>query len=502
MQNKPSFYITTTLPYVNGLPHIGHAMEFVRADSIARYKELMDMDVYFNTGTDEHGQKIAEKAEAEGKEVKEYVDYYAGEFKRAAMALGLKEEVNFIRTTDEKHIAAAQEMWRRCDANGYIYKKNYQAKYCVGCELFKSDSECEDGHCIIHPHYEIELIDEENYFFKFSAFQEKLLELYNSKDFVVPEFRQKEITTFVEGGLQDFSISRLKEKMSWGVPVPGDDNHVMYVWFDALTNYISTLDWPVEGEGSDFDKYWVNGNPIQYCGKDNLRQQSAMWQAMLMAAGLPNSDKIIINGFINSGGQKMSKSLGNVINPFDMIDHFKDVTAFPEEALRYYLLRHINPFEDSDMTMEKVEEAYTANLVNGLGNLVSRLLNMCEKYEVEYDTSKLFYNVEFKTCEGAKCSEYHARMEGFNIQKAMDSIWSRVKDIDEEITSKEPFKVFKTDPDKARSDLDYMVYKLGKIVKELKPLMPKTSAAIAEAIEKKQKPETPLFGRLVAPEEA
>lgn len=495
MYMKPS-YITTTLPYVNASPHVGFAMEIIRADVIARYKTLLGYDVFFNTGTDEHGQKIYDKAIENRETPQAYVDRYAAEFQALTTQLGLLPTIHFIRTTDAHHIAAAQEMWRRCAANGYIYKAQYQAKYCVGCELAKTDSELVDGFCPVHPGKELTRIDEENYFFKFSALAERLMEFYTAHpNFVTPDFRFNEIKSFVERGLQDFSISRNKEKMSWGVPVPDDDQQVMYVWFDALTNYISTLGWP--GDEIAFSRFWKEGTTIQYCGKDNLRQQSAMWQAMLMAADLPTTERIIINGFINAAdGTKMSKTLGNVIAPTDIIDSFKDVTPYPEEVLRYYLARHINSFDDSGMSMDTVKEAYRAHLQNGLGNLTSRLMNMVVNYEVEYDPQELYYNQPFGVIEGDRCRGYLAALENFDIQKAMDITWSRIKDLDEEISNKEPFKLFKTDPDQARADLAGMIFKLGKVVKEITPIMPRTAAAIAELLDTKKKPEGVLFGRL------
>lgn len=364
---KP-FYITTTLPYVNADPHIGFAMEIVRADALARYQRLLGAEVVFNTGTDEHGLKIHRKAEERGISTQTYVDEYAAKFHALKDALNLSY-TNFIRTTDEHHKKAAQEFWKLCDANGDIYKKNYQVKYCVGCELEKTDSELVDDKCAIHPTYEIELIDEENYFFRFSAYQDKLLKLYEQKDFVVPEHRLNEIRAFVERGLQDFSISRLKEKMPWGVEVPGDENQVMYVWFDALVNYISTLEWP-ENEGR-FKKFWPG---VQLAGKDNLRQQSAMWQAMLMSAGLPTSKQVFIGGFITSEGQKMSKSVGNVVAPYDVVDQYGT------DAVRYFLLGGISAYADGDWSTERFEKFYIAHLANGIGNLTSRVLTMIEKY--------------------------------------------------------------------------------------------------------------------------
>ncbi|MGB0925428.1 MAG: methionine--tRNA ligase, partial [Minisyncoccia bacterium] len=295
---KKKQYITTTLPYVNAKPHVGFAMEIIRADAFARYQKLTGHDVFFNTGTDEHGMKIHQAAEKAGISVMDYVNPLAAEFKGLIELLGLSSDIHFIRTTDKQHVDAAQEFWKRCNDNGFIYKKNYQAKYCVGCELTKTDSDLENGECPIHPGRPIELIDEENYFFKFSACEEFLLNFYKEHPtFVIPDFRFNEIKAFVGRGLQDFSISRLKTKMPWGIPVPGDDDHVMYVWFDALVNYISTLGWP--NDTKTFNDFWKDGLPVQYAGKDNLRQQSAMWQAMLHAAQLPNTKQIVINGFIN-----------------------------------------------------------------------------------------------------------------------------------------------------------------------------------------------------------
>ena len=380
MTKQNSFYITTTLPYVNAPLHMGHALELVRADTIARYKKLIGCDVYFNTGTDEHGIKIYEKAKEKNLEVKDFVDQGFETFKEQLKMFGVSEDIHFIRTTDEHHEKSAQEFWKRVSENGYIYKKNYEAKYCVGCESEKTDSELENNECKEHPGVKISIIKEENYFFKYSAFQEKLLDFYEKNpNFIVPDFRFNEIKSFVNNGLQDFSISRLKSKMPWGIEVPGDSEHVMYVWFDALVNYISTLGWPENIE--QFEKYWINGTPTQYCGKDNTRFQGAMWQAMLMAAFGDDkhcSSQIVVDGFITGeNGVRMSKTIGNVVDPRDVVNEYGT------DALRYFLLREISSFEDSPFTIERFKDAYNSGLANGLGNLVSRTMQMVVSYGID-----------------------------------------------------------------------------------------------------------------------
>ncbi|MDB5259017.1 MAG: metG [Candidatus Taylorbacteria bacterium] len=471
MSKKP-FYITTTLPYVNARAHFGHALEFMRADIIARYKKLAGYEVFFNTGTDEHGQKLFDEAAKAGKPVQQYVDENSQAFREIVKLLGVSDDIHFIRTTDEKHVKCAQAFWNRVNERGYIYKKNYTAKYCVGCELEKKDSDLVDGRCPLHPNRELELIEEENYFFKFSAFTQPLLDLYaKNPNFVIPNSRFNEIRAFVERGLEDFSISRLKSKMSWGVPVPGDDEHVMYVWFDALTSYISTLGWPDEAtvkEGGDFDRYWVHGTPTQYCGKDNLRQQTATWQAMLMAAGLPNSFQIIINGFITGeGGIKMSKSLGNVVDPLDLIKEYG------ADALRYYVAREVSMFEDSPFTLEAFKNSYNAGLANGVGNLVSRVVKMAETNGVRYDVP---------VDAAALTSLYAEHYEKFEINKVCDEIWKKIAAADRFIQEQAPFKKVKVDLAAGKADIAYLLGEVAAIGALLQPIMPETSAKIAIAI--------------------
>lgn len=474
-----TFYITTTLPYVNADPHMGHALEFVQTDIIARHKKSLGFDVFFNTGTDEHGQKIYQKALSEGKDPQEYVDYYANRFKTVLEKLGISPDVNFIRTTDSHHIEAAQEFWKKCDANGDIYKKEYKIKYCVGCELEKTDSELVDDKCPIHPNLEIQVIEEENYFFRFSKYQKKLLALYKESDnFVVPDFRLNEIRAFTERGLEDFSISRLRSKMPWGIPVPGDDEQVMYVWFDALVNYVSAAGWPNNTE--KFNKWWP---VVQFAGKDNLRQQSAIWQSMLMSAGIEPSKQIVIHGFITSGGQKMSKSLGNVINPFDVIEEFGT------EALRYYVARHVHPFEDSDLTMDRFKEVYNADLANGLGNLVSRVIKMSSSYGVSIDMGGL------ESFEGKVENDFNEALNNYEFNKALEIVWKIIQNADKRIQDEQPFKLIKTDEQKAKQILSEILNDIYRIAKMLEIIIPETAKKILEILKENKMPETPLFPR-------
>jgi len=467
-------YLTTTLPYVNADPHIGFALEIVHADIIARYYRTLGREVFFNTGTDEHGLKIYRKAREEGKDPQAYVDVCAAKFDQLKQALNLSYD-NFIRTTDPEHTKAAQEFWKRCGANGDIYKKMYKIKYCVGCELEKTESELEDGCCPLHPNVELEIIEEENYFFKFSHYQKRLLEHYEEHpDFVVPGFRFNEIKAFVDRGLVDFSISRLQKKMPWGVPVPDDPDHVMYVWFDALVNYISAIGWPSDME--KFKKWWP---VVQFAGKDNLRQQTAMWTAMLFSAGISPSKQIVIHGFITSGGKKMSKSSGNVIDPIKIVEEYGT------DALRYYLARHVHPFEDSDFTEEKFKEVYNANLANGLGNLVARIMKMSETH--------LSGPVEIGEFE-QDLTFIQKHIEVYQIQKATDALWEYIGHIDALIQMEKPFSVVKENKEKGIELITTLVKKLYVLSYSLAIIMPETAEKIKTAVKENKMPKT-LFPR-------
>ncbi len=495
---KP-FYITTTLPYVNADPHIGHAMEFIRADVIARYKRSEKYEVFFNTGTDEHGSKIYEGAQKEGLDTQLYVDKYSDRFKEFCKLANISYD-GFLRTTDEKHIRAAQKMWSICFENGDIYKSKQIIKYCIGCEMEKTDSELVDNKCPLHINRDIETREEENYFFRFSKYEKQLLELY-ADNITIPETRQNEIKKFVESGLHDFSISRLKSKMPWGVSVPDDSDHVMYVWFDALTSYISTLGWADKSENveDNFSKFWLqNGNEnravVQYCGKDNNKPQSAIWQAMLLSAGIPNTTKIIINGHIISDGQKMSKSIGNVVSPFDIIEKYKTATDFPEEVLRFMMCHEVSNHEDSDITTVSMQAAYTSYLQNGIGNQVNRIMKLASNYINAKEIESILEAVEKTTLD----IDYKNALDNFKINEAIHMVTEKQKKLDEYIQSTEPFKLIKSEDTKeeALEIIRNSLYRLLDIGHHLYFFMPRTAMEIYNCVKENRMPEKPLFNRL------
>lgn len=477
MANK---YITTTLPYVNSDPHIGFGYEVLQADVLARYWRLAGHEVFFNTGTDEHGQKIARKADEAGRDRQEYVDYYADEFKKLGAGLNLSFD-NFIRTTDVSHKLSAQTLWKQCETNGDIYKKKYSGLYCVGCESFKTESDLIDGKCPDHLKVP-ELIEEENYFFRLSKYQSYLEEYLSREGVIVPEWRREEAIAFVRKGLEDFSISREKARLDWGIQVPGDEQQVMYVWFDALTNYISTVGWPDDIDGK-FQKFWNNGEVVQVAGKDQIRFQSVIWQAMLKSAGLKQTNCVVYHGFINSGGQKMSKSIGNVISPYELIE------KYGTDATRYLLLRHVHPFEDTDITWERLDEWYTANLVNGLGNLVARVMKMSE------ENLKSPVSIQEASFEQSFIDKFNT----FRFDEVFHLIFEHVGKGDAYIQETLPFRKIKSeDPaerQEARAVIEKLVQHIYRIAEHLRPLMPQTAESIMQAVRSNKKPEN-LFPRL------
>ena len=474
MSQDAGFYLTTTLPYVNAEPHIGFGLEIVAGDVICRFQRLLGKEVIFNTGTDEHGQKIYGEALKRQQTPQEYVNEYAAKFDSLKQTLNLSYD-RFIRTTDPQHIAAAEHFWQVVNDRGFIYKKNYQAKYCVGCELEKTDSELIGGQCALHPTKQIEIIEENNYFFKFSAFTDELLQLYaDHPSFVKPVGKHREIEAFVKQGLKDFSISRLKTKMPWGIPIPGDEDQVMYVWFDALINYISTLGWP--DDQVTFKKFWPG---IQLAGKDNLRQQSAMWQAMLLAAGLPPSKLILINGFINIDSQKMSKSTGNVITPQELVDRYSVDGA-------RYLLMNLGVFgEDMDVTWERLDTTYTADLANGLGNLCSRVAKLCEQSN---------FSLKAKPDTKMFKHEFLEKMNNFALSQALAWIVTQIDQQDKYLAQQKPWTQTGS---KQAQILEQVVEQILLIAHHLQPFMPATAQKLEEHFSAKRITAlTPLFPRL------
>lgn len=473
-------YITTTLPYVNADPHIGFAVEVVQADTYARYLRSQGEEVFYFLGTDEHGQKIAQGAEKAGEVYQAYVDRYSKEVEKLVGPLALSID-RFMRTTDPHHMQAAQEMWRRCEAAGDIYKKSYTGLYCVGCEAYKTAKEIsENGTCELHPSLTLQEISEENYFFRYTKYADYLLEYLDQEGVIIPEWRRQEAITFVRSGLEDFSISRQTERLTWGIPVPGDDTQVMYVWFDALTSYLSVLGWPEDAEGM-FKKFWEEGKTLQMAGKDQVRFQSLMWQAMLKSADIKKTDKVFYHGFINSGGQRMSKSLGNVISPYELVE------KYGTDATRYLLLRHVHPTEDSDITWERLDEWYTANLVNGLGNLVARVMKLAEEH----------LSSPVGIADAKIESTFVVKLETFSFNEAMDLIWEHIAKGDEYMTEHEPYKKVKDESTKAAgvADIEKLVQHLATLSAHLEIVMPQTAAVIRSAIADNKKPEN-LFPRL------
>ncbi|HEY4474437.1 MAG TPA: methionine--tRNA ligase [Candidatus Paceibacterota bacterium] len=465
------FYITSTLPYTNSNPHIGFALEIVQTDVIARYRRLLGEEVFFNTGTDEHGLKIYKAATDKGVLPQKFVDIYAEKFKELMKVLNVSNTY-FVRTTDSHHVKAAQEFWKLCSERGDIYKKNYKVKYCVGCELEKTDSELVDGNCPIHPNLKLEEIEEENYFFKFSNYQKPLLKFYKENpDFVLPDFRFNEIKKFVEDGLRDFSVSRLKSKMPWGVPVPNDDKHSMFVWFDALVGYISALGWPDNLE--KFNLFWPG---MQTAGKDNLRQQSAIWQAMLMSAGLKNSKQILIHGFINIEGQKISKSLGNVVDPFVLVE------KYGLDMVRYFLLREIPSTEDGDFSYKKLEERYNGDLANGLGNLVQRVLTLIDtKMNGELIFKRELVEQDVKNKIDELMEKWKSNINSFALHEALGNVWELIGLGNKYTDDKKPWAAIKHDEKEFLAIMTNLVAAIYSLAWMLQPFMPETADKILES---------------------
>jgi len=362
------FYITTAIAYVNAKPHIGFALELLQADVLARYNRLLGKDVFYLTGTDEHGAKIVRAAEAQGKDIATFAGKISAEFEKLTGALNISNN-DFIRTSDqERHWPSVQKIWKKLEESGDLYKKNYKGYYCVGHEAFLKKSSLKGGLCPDHG-AEPEVIEEENWFFKLTRYAGVIKEKIKSDEFkIVPETRKNEVLKLLDD-VEDVSFSRPSKDLIWGVPVPGDPTQTMYVWVDALTNYISALDYANEGEL--YQKFWPAD--VHLIGKDITRFHAIFWPAILLSAGLPLPKALYVHGFITADGQKMSKTLGNVIDPFKLVEKYGvDVT-------RYFLLREIPSGDDGDFSYDKLERRYNADLANTYGNLVSRILTLIDK---------------------------------------------------------------------------------------------------------------------------
>ncbi len=479
---KKKFYITTSIPYTNAPPHIGHVLEFLQADVLARYFRQAGRDVFFLTGTDEHGLKTLRAAESAGKKTLEFADEVSEKFREIAKVLNISND-DFIRTTDEKrHKPAVYKLWKKYIKNGDIYKKNYKGFYCAGCEAFKTEKELLDNKCIIHQK-EVDVTEEENYFFKLSKYLPEIKKIIDKEKIkIIPKSRKNEILGMIENGMEDVSFSRMKDKY-WGWPIPEDCSQNIYVWMDALPNYISALGYG--GNEKKFKKYWPAD--VHCIGKDIIKFHAIFWPAMLLSADLPLPKSIFIHGFINITGQKMSKSLGNVIDPFEL------VKKYGADAVRYYLLREILPTEDGDFTYEKFEQRYNSDLAAGIGNLLSRVSTMAVKLNLKSKVKnpkkntnpKLKKNIE-KTKK--ECKKY---LKEFKFNEALKVIWELISWCDKYINEEKPWEN-KKNSIQVISDL---LSALQNIAELLLPFLPETSEKIKKILEEKKS--TALFPRIL-----
>ncbi|PZS08915.1 MAG: methionine--tRNA ligase [Chloroflexi bacterium] len=486
MSGRDRYYITTTIPYVNGKPHIGHAQEFAQTDAFGRYHRLRGDDTYVLTGTDENALKNVQAAEKEGVSTRELVDRNAQRFRELAEGLNLSFD-QFIRTSvDPRHKAGAEKIWAAVAASGDIYRKYYSGLYCVGCERYYEASELTDGLC---PEHEVapELIEEENYFFRLSRYGDQLHELIASNQILVlPETRRNEALSFISRGLQDISISRSTERArNWGIPVPGDPSQVIYVWFDALANYLTALDYAADGEL--YQKYWVdNPHRVHDLGKGVIRFHAIYWPAMLLSAGLALPTVIFVHGYINVAGTKVSKSLGNAIDPEKLVNEYGS------EAVRYYLLRAASATADHNFTYEALETRYNADLANDLGNLVNRTLSMLTRYrggEVpapgdQAETEKALQ----ETAENIPPQVSQA-LDDYNPQAALDISWQLVTRANKYVEETAPWQLAKQEhqgDSEAAERLSTVLYTLGESVRLigvlLEPFLPETAGKILEQL--------------------
>ena len=476
------FYVTTSIPYVNGSPHLGHAMEDIMADVLARHARNQGKTTLFSTGTDEHGKKIAEKAEEKGISPEEFSKSISLEFFDLAKLLNISND-RFIRTTDPDHEKRAQAIWLALQDD--IYKKEYVGWYCTGHEEFFAESvvKANNGICPTH-NRPYEKLEEENYFFKLSKYNQQILDVIESEKFlIIPKTKRNEILQVIKDGLEDISISRPKDKISWGVPVPNDDSHVMYVWFEALLNYITVLGYP---DGDDFKTFWPAD--YQVIGKDILRFHAAIWPGILFALKLPLPSVLYVHGFININNQKMSKSLNNFIGPGTVVE------KYGTDAFRYFFLRHVPSYSDGDFSWKKFHESYQNELGNELGNAVQRTQVMIQNY-LNGDLSNL------KTEEFDR-SQIDKAITECRFDRALDLIWEKVRSLNQYIEDEKPWLLNKeNNQEKLKSVLLNQVNQIRQINSLIKPFIPNTAEKIEFIFgnDKLNVPETTLFPRVDEP---
>ena len=457
-----NYFVTTSIPYVNGEPHLGHAMEFIMADVLARSARKQGKPVIFSTGTDEHGGKIAEKAEELKLKPEVFAEQMSQRFRDLQKALNVSND-RFIRTTDKSHEDRAAIIWKNLSKD--IYKSKYVGWYCTGDEEFFSEQLVKENNGVCPDHNRpYEKLEEENYFFKLSAYADQIQIAIESEAFrVVPATRKHEILSVIKSGLEDISISRPKEKISWGIPVPGDSKQVMYVWFEALMNYITVLGYP---EHDDFKKFWPAN--VQVVGKGILRFHAAIWPGMLLGLGLPLPKALYVHGYVTVDSKKMSKSLGNALSPLEVAN------KYGADALRYFLLRHIPSYEDGDFTWERLDAAYNNELGNELGNAVQRTIVMIQKYlgGMVGDIPEAQHDV----------SQYNTALEACKFDRALDEVWEQVRGLNQYIEEEKPWQIAKNkDDDHLREVLAYQASCLLEIADMLEPFLPDTAAKIQAA---------------------
>lgn len=474
MKNK-KLYITTTLPYVNAEPHIGHALEFIQADAIARYfrKKLGEENVFFNLGTDEHGQKIFEKAKEEEMSVQKFADKYAQRFKDFCELFFVDYDY-FYRTSDPKHHKAAQEFWKRCDKKGDIYKKKYSGLYCVGCESFLTEKDLVDGKCPYHDK-EPELKEEENYFFKLSRYKDHLLKwLDENPDVLKPKKKLGELKKTIEE-TEDISISRLKENLPWGIEVPGDPEQVFYVWFDALTNYVNVLGFSTDEER--LHEWWPG---IQLFGSDNQRFQGCIWQGMLASVGLKQTQRLLEHGMIlGPDGRKMAKTLGNVISPFDQEE------KFGAEVVRFYLLTGIATYADSAYKEDDLVNLYNSRLANNFGNLLNRVIHLANSKEVKINEEKEVEKEFLKKVKGYR-KQIVDSYDDYEIALAAESVDNLADWGNKYITEQEPWEKGK-EKKEVEKVLNNLSYLLKVVIEFYEPIIPISSKKAREALKKTER---------------